>query len=190
MAFKVAVKMQLEGVAELYRKLREIDAKVAKQTMRKGITQANRLILKAAKAFVSTESKTLKKSLGSKVKVMKGGNVVVGIIGPRKDAKGKPPKYRRQVKVKGRFGMRTQIRNPVKYAHLVEFDTRPHTLGKHSTLVRKWRGKTTKLVQHGVKHPGTKAQPFLRPALEKNRGQVRDILQDCLRTMLRAMGKM
>lgn len=189
-SFRVAVKFEFEGVSELYRALKDADVKLAKKTMKKAITQGNKLILKDAKAFVPTQTKTLKKALGSKVKVMKGGGVVVGIVGPRKDAKGKPPKYRRKVKVTTRYGMKEMYRNPVKYAHLVEKGTRPHTLGKGSTLNRKTsRGTVIPLVQRGNKHPGAVPKPFLRPALEKNRAQVRDVIADTLRQALNSLGR-
>jgi len=56
----------------------------------------------------------------------------------------------------------------VFYAPYVEFGTRPHTItakGKGLTNGKNWFGKT-------VQHPGTKAQPFLLPALVKNRKRI------------------
>lgn len=50
----------------------------------------------------------------------------------------------------------------VDYAPYVEFDTKPHTItakGKGLTNGKSWFGKT-------VQHPGTTAQPFLRPAAD------------------------
>ena len=52
----------------------------------------------------------------------------------------------------------------VEYAPYVEFGTRPHTItakGAGLTDGTNWFGKT-------VNHPGTKAQPFLLPALTGN----------------------
>jgi HK97 gp10 family phage protein len=57
---------------------------------------------------------------------------------------------------KGRVG-----RNPRRYAHLVEFGVSPHSVGKGSVRVAKGK-KLANAV--GIKHPGHKARPFMRPA--------------------------
>lgn len=54
----------------------------------------------------------------------------------------------------------------VYHAHLVEFDTAPHING----------GKFA-----GTKHPGTKAQPFMRPAWDATSGTALDLIGDTLR---------
>lgn len=49
------------------------------------------------------------------------------------------------------------------YAHLVEFGTRPHTITpKKAGGALQFGGITTK----SVEHPGTRARPFMRPALD------------------------
>jgi HK97 gp10 family phage protein len=71
---------------------------------------------------------------------------------------------------------------PSNYVHLVEFGTRPHSLGKGARAKRKaskWgrerAAKPAKAGAAGNKHPGAKAKPFLRPAMraaKKEAGQV------------------
>lgn len=76
---------------------------------------------------------------------------------------------------------------PRRYAHLVEFGTLPHAIGEGSKLLREyektykraWRvngtlrrkGETyinsTGGKQSGPMHPGSKAQPFMRPAFDE-----------------------
>ena len=57
------------------------------------------------------------------------------------------------------------IGTPVDYALYVEFPTRPHTIRSHGDypLRNRRTGKTFGRVVH---HPGTQAQPFLRPCLD------------------------
>ena len=62
----------------------------------------------------------------------------------------------------------------VEYAPYVEFGTRPHTItatGKGLTDGKTWFGKT-------VNHPGTKAQPFLLPALTGNIRRIIEFFRD------------
>ena len=175
MAFKVSTKIDAGEVAAIYKTLMELDKKVARKAMRKAIQEGSRQIIKDARALVPVETKTLKKAIGVKVRSYKSGAVIVALVGPRKDAKGKPAKYRRRVMVKTKGGgQREMWRNPVKYAHLVEFGTRPHALGSGAKLARK-NGKPG-THQRGVMHPGSRPSPFLRPALDKNKSFVKQTI--------------
>lgn len=165
----IALKFKTTGVPELLKALQEIDKKVAKRALTKAVREAAKPILKAAKANVAVDTKTLKKSLGVKVKVYKGGSGVVGLVGIRKDKKGKPIKHKRKV---GTTKAGKDIyQDPTKYGHLVEFGTRRHTVAKGDRLARKDRKQSE--MQTGKMHPGAKAKPFLRPALDNNQGQVK-----------------
>jgi len=155
-------------VADLVKALADIDKKVARKALRQAVNQATAPILKDAKAKVPTDTKSLKKALGKKVKSYRSGIVIVGVVGVRKDKKGKPEKHKRKVGEK-KSG-EAKYRNPVHYAHLVEFGTRKHAIGKGDRLKRKDRKQ--KRIQTGRKHPGAKKQPFMRPALDKNRRQI------------------
>ncbi len=55
----------------------------------------------------------------------------------------------------------------VKYAQMVEFGTRPHVIKPRNKQALSWPGAAHPVAQ--VNHPGTQAQPFLRPALHKPR---------------------
>jgi HK97 gp10 family phage protein len=48
------------------------------------------------------------------------------------------------------------------YAHLVEFGTRPHTIRPKANGAMRFGSVTTREVQH----PGTRPQPFMRPAAD------------------------
>lgn len=73
----------------------------------------------------------------------------------------------------------------VEYAPYVEYDTKPHVIMPKTKRVLAWRTGRTWHFARRVQHPGTKAQPYMRPAAEKVfPGLIRD-----LRAMLRRLGK-
>jgi HK97 gp10 family phage protein len=176
----IGLRFKTKGVPELIKALREADKKIAKRAMNKSVREATKPILKDAKAGVAVDTKTLKKALGTKVKVYKGGAGAVGLVGIRKDKKGKPVKHKRKVGTNSKG--EDVYRDPVKYAHMVEFGTKPHTVAKGDMLARK--GRKHRERQIGKKHPGAKPQPFLRPALDKNKGQVKATMVRVLKTAL------
>ena len=54
---------------------------------------------------------------------------------------------------------------PLKYAKNVEFGTPPHTIKPKNKKALAWKG--AKHPVKSVKHPGTRPQPFLRPAVHR-----------------------
>ncbi|MCC6426280.1 MAG: HK97 gp10 family phage protein [Phycisphaerales bacterium] len=77
----------------------------------------------------------------------------------------------------GRGGLEVGKVDPRHYAHLVEFGTRPHAVGKDSELAtrvnssRKGSG-----VQLGKQHPGARAKPFMRPAFDSQSNKADGII--------------
>lgn len=176
----IGLRFRTKGVPELVKALQAIDKKVAKKALKQAVKEAAKPILKDARSNVAVDTRTLKKALGIKVKVYKGGSGIVGLVGVRKDKKGKPIKHKKKVGT-NRKG-EDVFRDPVYYAHLVEFGTRRHTIAKNDRLARKDRKQ--KQVQTGRLHPGAKPQPFLRPALDGNRRQVKDTMIRVLKAAL------
>ena len=74
----------------------------------------------------------------------------------------------------------------VDYAPHVEFGTKAHTIKVKSAKVltdgKKFFGKV-------VNHPGTVAQPFLRPALDNNRTKITKLIGDFLGNAAERGGK-
>ena len=67
-----------------------------------------------------------------------------------------------------RLGIMSQVKGDkaivsslASYSAHVEYGTRPHNINSAVNIKGQWR--------YIKKHPGTKAQPFMRPALDKNR---------------------
>jgi hypothetical protein len=139
------------NVSSAVNAMKKVPAAV-KKAAKKGMNSATKRVLAEAKANVPEDTKALKKALGRKVRVYQ--QAVIGIIGARRDVKGKPRKFAREVRRGGRR-RKLQIVVPANYLALVERGTRPHRVGKGSSLNRGEKSQT------GSQHPGTKAQPFM-----------------------------
>ncbi len=172
------IKAQLTGLEDVKRRLGKVKAGVARKLTRQAVTKGTKLVLNAAKGLVPVgPTGLLKKSLGSVIKTYSSG-AVVGIVGPRtgftKTGRGK--KTRRKETALGAKFRAAGVR-PTLYAHLVEFGTRPHAIGKGS-LVRKG-------IQRGRGHPGSKAQPFLGPAWTGQETAVTEVIRTTLEDGIR-----
>lgn len=76
----------------------------------------------------------------------------------------------------------------IPYAHLVEDGTSSHTIKVKKASFLGWGNKT-----FGIKvdHPGAKAQPYMRPALDENRDKIISFLKvDLKKSIDRAVRKM
>lgn len=144
MAF--AIKAHIEGIEELQNKLRALAPASQRRVLRPALQKEGTRVLQRARQNVPIQTKLLRRSLGQKTQTYTNGGVIV-VVGPRRGFRqviaGKP-------------------RNPSKYAHLVEFGARPHSiatrLGGRKVYGRKKRNYTT------VMHPGAKAQKPLTKA--------------------------
>lgn len=62
---------------------------------------------------------------------------------------------------------RVVIGPDTEYAAFVEFGTAPHEIRPKKGKVLAWRGPGGMVYATKVNHPGTKAQPYVRPAFER-----------------------
>lgn len=141
-----------------------------RQIAAKAVKKGAKLIQSAAKAGAPRRKRsgTLRRSIG--VKAVKGkGTSAYAAVGARR-------KVEKMVSV-GKRGRKVKT-VPSKYAHLVEYGTRPHTLGKDSKLTRKDGSGEEK--QHGKRHPGAKAKPFLRPAFEATKDRAIEVAKEAM----------
>lgn len=165
------IKAQLEGLPELLKSMDGLKPALKNRILRKALKKGSTIILKAARSKVPVDTGILKKSLGVKDKTYPSG-VVIALVGPRMEfSKNKKGQTKRGWKrTKAQEVGRAKGRDPLNYAHHIEFGVRAHSLGKGSKLARKGTGGQD--VQHGAGHPGIPAQPFLRPALDENKAKV------------------
>lgn len=142
------VEIDIRGVEEIHRAIDQIKKPASRRKItRPAVGAAAAEIVKQAKKHVPKESGLLRKSLGSKTWTK--GDVVAGLAGPRRG-------FKQQAKRKNTWKGAT-LSNPVKYAHLVEFGTRPGFR----------RYTSGPLAGREMAHPGTRPRPFLRPAMQK-----------------------
>lgn len=66
-------------------------------------------------------------------------------------------------------GMAAEVYNTAEYAPHVEFGTRPHEIRPKKGRLLSWVKSGKRIFARKVRHPGTKAQPFLFPAWEEQR---------------------
>jgi Bacteriophage HK97-gp10, putative tail-component len=67
-------------------------------------------------------------------------------------------------------GLKADVGTDVDYALPVELGTRPHEIESHGDWPLRNR-RTNQTFGRKVNHPGTPAQPYLRPALDVLRGE-------------------
>jgi hypothetical protein len=125
--------VQMQGIDRIKRALASLGAAAANRILRKGVTAGIQIYAKAMKVAAPKETGLLKKSIGHKVKTYrifnehvpahytpsKNAGKTTGYAGPRTG-------FKREVTVKlknkkGRtVGKRQEVRDPIRYAHLVE----------------------------------------------------------------------
>jgi len=137
------INARIEGLEELQAVLRTLPGKISRRVMRPALSAEGTKVVQATRQKVPQETGLLKKSLGKKVKTYTDTNAVVAIVGPRSGF--------RQI-IDGR------PKNPVKYAHLVEFGARPHFVWNagyksHAASLSASRQSNFKSM-----HPGSPAQ--------------------------------
>ena len=125
---------QVQGLAELDRLLKELPARLEGTVVRGGLRAGAVVLQNAAKQNVPVKSGALRRSI----------KVSTGIK-------------------KGRVYSRVRAGDKIAfYAHMVEFGTRPHKIGKVGRML--WING--RWVYAPVNHPGSRPRPFMRPAAD------------------------
>ena len=149
------LKMQVKGIEKMTKNLAKLGTRVAARGPAAAVRAGGSVIIREMRSRAPKDTGSLKKAIGQKVKTYRGQKIVTGIIGARsksyQTAQGK--------------------RNPAYYAHLVEFGTAPHKTGKKKSFYRRGKGQ----------HPGSRAQPFMRPAWDSSSGRARDAVVNKMR---------
>jgi HK97 gp10 family phage protein len=167
--------MSFDGLPETRFAFETFKGSVQKKLTRMAMSAAVRVVAKEAKRLAPRDSGLLKESIGSKSKTYDSG-VTVGIVGPRRgfrrtvDRRAWQSGERALASGKRQVVYKTlkRIADPANYAHLVEYGTKPHTLGGGSSL----RAKGTLAAgQYGATHPGTTGQRFMARSWENKKGE-------------------
>jgi len=160
------------GDKELIKQLEKLEEKAGKKILNKAVGKAVRPIIQTARAKVRPISKTVAKSLGIKRVRYNKGAVQVALVAIRTAANVASTKTVTNP-ITGATSTRKHI--PYHTAHLIEGGTRPHQTHLPGRKVT-------------VQHPGTPAQPFLKPALEQNRQKAMATYAQVVREEIRKHG--
>lgn len=133
--------VEIKGMAELRRNLKELGGKTSKNAIRAGLRAGGRDIVKQARTNLPGNYNTLRKSLTVIANKQKGNELSVS-IGPTIGINAKYDGW---------------------YAHIVERGAAPHDI---SVSRKKALANTDVVFGKSVAHPGIPARPFLLPALE------------------------
>ena len=173
---------QFLGLQDLQKKLQEIAGKKAVEVSRRALQAAADVLAEEARARAPVQAIPGGGALRDSIKGVsarrkrRGGRVYIGAYVIIAEPKG--------LKRRGGKGKKTpdeiiERKDPRLYDHLVEFGTRPHALGKGSSINRGIIRKQT-----GAQHPGAKKQPFMRPAFDAGAQRAIETFARELRTLV------
>lgn len=158
-ARSVSRSVTVTGLAKTVRSIRGLMRFEVQQRLSREMDEAAQPIIIGAKANIMAQdairSGALFDSIVSVAKVNPNRQRISVIIGPKKQrivsdsVTGKQSRRAAVYKVGGRYAM------PAKYAHLVEFGTKPHP----------YQMRTLKGIE-SFAHPGSRARPFLGPSFD------------------------
>jgi HK97 gp10 family phage protein len=168
---------EIRGLAEVRDRLRWVKANLAQRILRRGLLAGTRVIRDRAREAVPVESGALRAAIINQTN-RRGANrqeLIASVRIARRvygfDAEGRrgvAGTYGRKrgtilsAALGGRQKGLNGFRVPRLYAHLVEFGTKPHRIKTYQ-------------------HPGAKAQPFLRPAVDGDRAEILDAVVEKVR---------
>lgn len=166
----------ITGLAELRAKLGFIKQSVAKGMIRRSLYKGAKVIETEARLRAPKRTGALKKAITAttnrKQKKPNEYRASVTIV-----KKAFAPGTNGRVKaIKRKNGPGTKVYQkgdiyPRNYAHLVEFGTKPHQLGKGSSAkitanIFGRSKKSKKVAPHGAQHPGARPRPFMQGAYD------------------------
>lgn len=148
----ITMQAAIPNMAQARAALKELGDKTERRIVRTAIRKAGNLVAADARKRVKASARR-----GSRIG--KAISVHVSVTNTRESAK---------VGIKQRAGAR--------HAHLLERGTAPHDIrprARGGKQVMAWKGRA--IYGKKVRHPGARARPFLRPALEQNHAAIADI---------------
>ena len=137
--------------------------------------------LKELTKKIKQYKKELKKEIQEALK-----NTVLEI---EKEAKKKCPvdtgRLRNSITAEIQSPIEGQVGTNVKYASAVEYGTKPHTIRPRKAKLLVWKDKDSKKFHSAkeVKHPGTKAQPFLEPAYLHGQDKAKEFFKEAFKNL-------
>lgn len=172
------------GDVEFQKLCKDLSSKVKNQIARKVMTVEAKRFLPLSRAMVPTRTGALKKSLIVAVKVSPRKGSIRVSYGPKKERIVRDMTTGLTGKFQGRMSLAARqqykiLRDPTRYAHLVELGTRPHKVrSRNGVLLRDTTGRTF----GRVVTVSAKPHPFMRPVFDANAaGAISNILAESRR---------
>ena len=156
----VVPELRIEILDDPLKRITALKAGAKNQILRKAVRAAAKPVRMAAKRLAPTDTGVLAASISVRIGTSKKKGTIYAVIGPRR---GVSKKRRRGEILAGR---------PTKYAHLVEFGTRPHSLKSGDKLAR--RTQAGQQTGGARMHPGAKAKPFLENAYRQTAANAKE----------------
>lgn len=153
--------LNIEGAEEVFKALEVLDYDIRANIAQKALEAACKPIVKAAKAHAPRDTGMLRTSIGAIVRRYRNGSILTAVIGPRTNFRSKKHKA---------LLARGIRKTPALYAHLVEYGTRPRTYDQEVEV--KAKDGSIHRYKRRRHHPGSKANPFLRPAFDAGKSHV------------------
>lgn len=152
--------MRLEGAAEIEGLLRKLPDKVAKKVVVSSLRQGGNVIAKQARANLASHGSVVTGALSASIRTITVRNPSLGAAQVKVGVVGKKLNVIRPGETKPR-----RI-GPGTYAKWVEYGTGEHRIEAASGKVLAWNAGGSTVFAHTVDHPGAKAKPFIRPAVD------------------------
>ena len=153
-----------ESLRQVLKALDDLPVKIETKLARAALKAAAQPMLQEVQRRVPVATGTLANTIRVSSSTQKSkGKIIVKIVAGSRVAGG------------GRRGAKGAERGAF-YAHMVEFGTAPHVIPGPLFFGGKWHMY--------AKHPGTKAQPFMRPAFDTSDRLVVDAYSDYMRKAL------
>jgi len=156
---RVTKEVQVIGMDELREALKRLPLKIQTSITRSALRAGAKVMADKIKSKTpARKGQLLRRSIMAQTRVLRG------------ESRELPESYRAEVVVKKRKG-----NNPRKYAHLVEFGTKPHAAGKpkkKKARAKKASGVSAKSIvpaNHPGMHPGSKPQRMFQEGFEESK---------------------
>lgn len=116
---KGVIVAEVTGIKEVARDIAALDKRIRNRVLKRSVDAGAKVFRTGLKASAPVESGLLRKSLGIKGKIYRSNGIYVAVIGPRSGFK-QEVKIKRSVAGQRKKKIVLQVRDPIKYAHLVE----------------------------------------------------------------------
>ena len=159
------IRFNPQSLGDTQRALSMLKMATQRRVVRLAMSAALRPVAREAKRLAPRDSGQLRKAIGLIVRTYENTGKTVGVVGARHGFAAVVARKMWAAGVQGKNVVNLvamRYANPANYIHLVEFGTKPHTIGGGASLRKQVKG--------GATHPGTKPLRFLERAWNAARG--------------------